>query len=241
MVLTPGLFQLRDVLARRLGRRGESPPEPVTDPGTVIVAGMGRFGQTVNRILSGLGHRTVLLDHHPATVERMRALGLPAYLGAADRPEVLAAAGIATARAIVIAIDDPEQALRIASLVRRRAPHVRIIARARDRHAVYRMTAAGADTCVREVFDAAVSAGGHALAALGHDRLEVESLLRAFAAEDTAMIEELASLWRPDRPAAENAAFARREREQLAAIEAKLRRPNAADDPDPVATRPAAH
>ncbi|HVL22264.1 MAG TPA: cation:proton antiporter [Amaricoccus sp.] len=238
MVLTPGLFQLRDILARRLVHRGERLPEPVADPGTVIVAGMGRFGQTVTRILSGLGHRTVLLDRHPATVERMRALGIPAYLGAADRPEVLAAAGIASARAIVIAIDDPDQALRIVRLVRRRAPHVRIIARARDRHAVYRMTAAGADVCVREIFDSAVRAGGHALAALGHDAREVEGLLRAFAAEDTAMIEELAGLWRPDLPAAENAAFVRREREQLAAIEAKLRRPA---DPEPVAPGPPAH
>ena len=138
----------------------------------------------------------------------------------------------------VIAIDDPDQALRIVRLVRRRAPHVRIIARARDRHAVYRMTAAGADVCVREIFDSAVRAGGHALAALGHDAREVEGLLRAFAAEDTAMIEELAGLWRPDLPAAENAAFVRREREQLAAIEAKLRRPA---DPEPVAPGPPAH
>lgn len=244
MVLTPALFQLRDVLAGRLARRGERPPEPVHDPGTVIVAGLGRFGQTVNRILTGLGHRTVLLDNHPATVERMRALGLPAYLGDADRPEVLVAAGIAEARALVIAIDDPDRALRMVTLVRHRAPHVRIIVRARDRHAVYRLTAAGADVCVREIFDSAVRAGGHALAALGHDRREVEGLLRAFAAEDIAMIEDLAGLWRPDLPAAENAAFARRELEQLAAIEAKLRRPAAqpeAAGTDPVAPGRPAH
>lgn len=241
MVLTPGLFHLRDLLSRRLIRRGERVPEPVGDPGTVIVAGMGRFGQTVNRILSGLGHRTVLLDSQPALVERMRALGIPAYLGHADRPEVLAAAGLAEARALVIAIDDPEQAVRIASIVRRRAPHVRIIARARDRHAIYRLTAAGAHECVREVFDGAVRTGGHALAALGHDRHEIEILLRAFAAEDTAMIDELATLWRPDLPAADNAAFARREQAQLAAIEAKLRPEPQTSGTEPVAPGPAAH
>jgi CPA2 family monovalent cation:H+ antiporter-2 len=241
MVLTPGLFHLRDRLSRRLIRRGEQIPEPVEDPGTVIVAGMGRFGQTVNRILSGLGHRTVLLDSQPALVERMRALGIPAYLGHADRPEVLAAAGLAEARALVIAIDDPDQAVRIASIVRRRAPHVRIIARARDRHAIYRLTAAGAHECVREVFDGAVRTGGHALAALGHDRHEIEILLRAFAAEDTAMIDELATLWRPDLPAADNAAFARREQAQLAAIEAKLRPAPQTSGTEPVAPGPAAH
>lgn len=235
MVLTPGLFLLRDRLVGRLAERSEGEPVPVEKPGTVIVAGLGRFGQTVNRILSGLGHQTVLLDNQPATVERMRALGLPAHLGDAARPEVLAAAGLGAARAIVIAVDDPERVLRMVSLVRRRAPEVTIIARARDRHAVYRLTAAGADVCVREVFDGAVSAGGHALAALGHDRAAIDTLLRSFAAEDTTMITELARLWRPDLAASENAAFSRREWEQLLAIEAKLRRPVEEAAPEPVA------
>ncbi len=223
MVLTPGLFLARKRLAGRLGERGRRAAEPPEAGGTVIVAGMGRFGQTVNRILSALGHSAVLLDSQPATVERMRALGIRAYLGDVDRAGMLEAAGIAEARALVLAIDDPERALRVVRYVGRRYPHVRIIARARDRHAVYQMTAAGASRCVREVFDSAVRAGGHALAALGHEPREVEALLRDFAAKDTRMIAELAALWRPDLAAEENAAFLAREREQAAAIEAALR------------------
>jgi CPA2 family monovalent cation:H+ antiporter-2 len=222
MLLTPALFMLHDRLAARLGGRARAPDE-IDERGAVIVAGMGRFGQTVNRLLAGLGLKTVVLDSRPETVDRVRRLGIKGFYGDVARPELLEAAGIAEARALVIAIDDPEKALRMVRHVSRRYPEVRIVARARDRHHVYALHAAGADETVREVFDGAVRAGEHVLAALGYEDAEIERAAAAFFEHDRRMLAELAELWDPRVPPEKNAAYVAREREQYAAIAAAMR------------------
>jgi monovalent cation:H+ antiporter-2, CPA2 family len=230
MMLTPALMRVQGVAGQRMAREARREPERVDEPGTVIIAGMGRFGQTVNRIVAGLGYRTVVLDSRPAVIERLRRLGIRGYYGEVDRPEVLAAAGLAEARAVVVAIDDPEQAVRLVQHIRARHPRVAVIARARDRHQVYVLAAAGATATVREVFEAAVQAGRHTLAALGHDAGEIDRVLAEFARQDQRMLDELAAVWRPDTPADENPAYLAKEREQATAIEAALRRAVAAVD-----------
>ena len=95
--------------------------------------------------------------------------------------------------------------------------------RARDRHHVYELTAAGATATVREVFAAAVQAGRHTLAALGHGTAEIDAALAEFARQEQRMLDELAALWRPDVSAEENAAYLALERRQAAVIEAALR------------------
>jgi monovalent cation:H+ antiporter-2, CPA2 family len=226
MALTPALFRLHGVVEGRLAR--PRPPDPIDEPGTVIVAGMGRFGQTVNRILTGLGHRTVVLDSRPSVVERLRKLGIRGYYGEVDRPEVLAAAGLAEAKVVVVAIDEPDQAVRMVRHIRSRHPRLTVIARARDRHHVYALATAGATVTVREVFESAVQAGRHTLEALGHAPGEIDSALAEFARQDEQMLAELAALWRPDVPIEKNRAYVAKEREQTAAIEAALRRRAAA-------------
>jgi CPA2 family monovalent cation:H+ antiporter-2 len=222
MLLTPALFMLHDRLAGRIGGRARAPDE-IDERGAVIVAGMGRFWQTVNRLLAGLGHKTVVLDSRPETVDRVRRLGIKGFYGDVARPELLEAAGIAEARALVIAIDDPEKALRMVRHVSRRYPEVRIVARARDRHHVYALHAAGADETVREVFDGAVRAGEYALAALGYEDAEIARATAAFIAHDRRMLAELAELWDPKIPPEMNAAYVAKEREQYAAIAAAMR------------------
>lgn len=223
MVATPALFALHDVLARR-GGTPDRAAEVIDERGPVIIAGMGRFGQVANRLVAGMGHRTVVIDNRPDTVRRMRAQGIRAYLGDVGRPELLEAAGIAEAAAVILAADDPQDAVRLAGFISRRYPDVRIVARARDRHHVYQLHAAGADDSVRELFESGLQAGAHALAALGHDRHEVEAAVAELRRQDGRMLAELAPLWDPDVPNEENAAYLAREREQLAAIEAALRR-----------------
>jgi CPA2 family monovalent cation:H+ antiporter-2 len=223
MMLTPALFRLQGLVDRRLGDGGRREPDAIDAAGTVVIAGMGRFGQTVNRIVAGLGHPTVVLDGRPEVVERLRRLGIRGYYGEVDRPEVLDAAGLGEARAVVVAIDDPEQALRLVRHIRARHPRLPVIARARDRHHVYALAAAGATVTVREVFEAAVEAGRHTLAALGHPAREIDRALAEFARQDERMLDELAAVWRPDTPADRNPAYLAKEREQAAAIEAALR------------------
>jgi CPA2 family monovalent cation:H+ antiporter-2 len=234
MLLTPALFALHDRLARRIGGRARAPDE-IDERGAVIVAGMGRFGQTVNRLLAGLGHKTVVLDSRLETVDRVRRLGIKGFYGDVARPELLEAAGIAEARALVIAIDDPEKALRMVRHVSRRYPEVRIVARARDRHHVYALHAAGADETVREVFDGAVRAGEHVLAALGYEDAEIERATAAFFEHDRRMLAELAELWDPDVQPENNAAYLAKEREQYRSIAAAMQAGRGAEVPGPEA------
>jgi CPA2 family monovalent cation:H+ antiporter-2 len=221
MALTPALFLAYDAIAARIG--GGRAADEIDEQGTVIICGMGRFGQTVNRLLAGLGHKTVVIDRHADTIERMRRVGIKGFYGDAARPELLAAAGIAEARALVLAIDDAEMALRVASQVRRRYPELPIVARARDRHHVYALHAAGATESVREVFEGAVRAGERVLSSLGYDETEVERIAEAFMEHDRTMLAELAALWDPAVPPERNAAYRAKEREQHEAIVAALR------------------
>jgi CPA2 family monovalent cation:H+ antiporter-2 len=223
MMATPAFFGFYGVLARRLGERPGTVADAIDEKGPVIIAGMGRFGQVANRVVAGLGHRTVVIDSHPETVDRMRSLGIKAYLGNVARPELLQAAGIAEASAVVLATDDPEGNVRLAGFISRRYPNVRIIARARDRHHVYQLHAAGAHEIVRELVDGSVQAGKAALAALGHDHHEIDEVVAEFVSHDSRMLSELAALWNPEIPDERNAAYLAREREQYAAIEAALR------------------
>jgi CPA2 family monovalent cation:H+ antiporter-2 len=204
----------------------------------VIIAGMGRFGQVVNRMLKSLGHQTVVLDNHPDTVARMRRLGIKGFYGDMARADLLAAAGIADAKAVVLAIDDPEKVVELAAFISRHYPKVKIIARARDRHHVYALHAAGADESVREVFYSAVRAGRDALVALGHDHADADAVADEFVRQDRRMLDELAVLWRPDLPVEENPAYLAKAAEQNAAIEAALRGRVAQTPPTDVSEAP---
>jgi CPA2 family monovalent cation:H+ antiporter-2 len=223
MLLTPVLFFIHDEVVSRVSDGPIRPEDEIDEQGTVIIAGMGRFGQIVNRLLTSLGHKTVVLDSHSGTVDRMRRFGIKGFYGAVDRPDLLEAAGIAEAKALVLALDDPEKAVQMAEYVSRRHPHVRIIARARDRHHVYQLYAAGAKDSVRETFDSAVRAGKYAVLALDYDELEADEIADEFFEHDRTMLRELAGLWDPDVPSDRNPAYIEKSKEQHRAIEAALR------------------
>lgn len=223
MFLTPALFMIHDNVIRRLGKGPRQPDDEIDQQGVVIIAGMGRFGQIVNRMLMGLGHKTVVLDSHPETIERMRRFGIKGFYGEVDRPALLEAAGLANAKAIVLSADDPDVVVRVTRYVKTTHPQVEIIARARDRHHVYALYAAGADESVRELFDSGVRAGKYALTTLGYSDEEVERIASAFFDYDRHMLAELAELWDPRIPLDQNTMYMEKAREQNASIEAVLR------------------
>ncbi|MEM8571899.1 MAG: monovalent cation:proton antiporter-2 (CPA2) family protein [Pseudomonadota bacterium] len=223
MFLTPALFMLHDNLIRRITEGPRKPDDEIDEQGVVIIAGMGRFGQIVNRMLMGLGHKTIVLDSHPETIERMRRFGIKGFYGEVHRPALLEAAGLANARAIVLALDDPDMTVQITRYVKLNHPDVEVIARARDRHHVYALYAAGADESVRALFDSGVRAGKYALTSLGYSNDEVERVAQAFFDYDRKMLAELAELWDPKVPLDRNTAYIDKAREQHARIEAVLR------------------
>jgi monovalent cation:proton antiporter-2 (CPA2) family protein len=186
MLTTPLVFMVYEKL---LGR-GLAPAEPdVVDEGNpVIIAGFGRFGQVVSRVLNGLRVRTTLIDHDPNQVELVRRFGNPAYYGDATRLDLLERAGIARARLLVVALDDNEAALRTVKQVRRRYPRLAIIARAHSRTDAYEYLDLGVPA-VRETFGSALDAAEAALRSLGHGPVAAHRVITQFRRHDEEMME----------------------------------------------------
>ncbi|MDG3039773.1 cation:proton antiporter domain-containing protein [Roseicyclus marinus] len=223
MLLTPALFIAYDRLIRPRFDREEPREADAPEPGHVIIAGHGRFGGIVNRMLLAAGHETTVLDHSAAQLDLLRAFGVRAFYGDATRADLLEAAGIAEARLLVVAIDDPAQATALVRRIRHEHPRVHIVARARDRRHVYELYAAGAHDIIRETFDSSVRAGRSAYEALGMHPFEAERLARAFTTDDRRALAELAPLFDPDLPEQQNPAYRARARELMEAQTEALR------------------
>ena len=223
MLITPLLFILYDVLSRNLRERGEAPEADTIDQtGPVIIAGIGRFGQVVNRLVRSSGFETVVLDHDLLAIERMRRFGVRGFFGDPTRPDLLHAAGLARARVLVAALDDPEATVRLVSFARRERPDLHIIARAYDRTHVFRLYQAGANDIVREMFDSSLRAGRYVLENMGLTEFEAAELEKTFYQHDRQSVRELAALWDPARPTVENDAYITRARELEAELQTML-------------------
>ncbi len=214
MLLTPFLFIAYDQLAKRLkSGRAQHAPDEIDEKAAVIVAGIGRFGQVVNRLVRGSGLQTVVLDNDMATIDVMRQFGIKGFFGDPSRPELLEAAGLATAQVMVVAVDARETALKIVRYVRAQRPDIHIVARARDRVHVYELFQAGANDIVRETFDSSVRAGRYVLENMGFSEYEASKASQTFARVDRAAMRDLAKLWVPGQPSHLNEAYVSRARE----------------------------
>ena len=184
MLTTPFLFMAYEKLLSRQARR-ERAPDAIQESNAVIVAGFGRFGQVIVRVLRGLGLEATVIDHDPGQVETVRRFGFKAYYGDATRLELLEAAGIARARLLVIAIDDPVAAMRAVGRVRARYPQLALVVRARSRTEAFEYAELGVPA-VRELFGSALSATEQALKLLGV--AEAEAVVRRFKEYDERQI-----------------------------------------------------
>ena len=224
MLLTPLLFIAYDrfVIPRYVSRQSRE-PDQIDERGTVIIAGAGRFGGIVNRMLSSAGYKTVVVDHHAEFLDQLRAFGIKVFFGDATRPELLHAAGIEEARMLVIAIDNREKATELVRYMVENHSDVYLVVRAINRHHVYELWAAGARDIIRENFDGAVRAARSALEALGAHPYDAELQARDFVRSDKRNLRVLADLYDPDIPAHENEAYVAKVKEVIAAQEAELK------------------
>ena len=224
MLLTPALFILYDkVIAPRYFQSSDVDADEIDHEGSVIIAGHGRFGGIINRMLQGAGFKTVVLDHATDQLEVLRAFGFKVFYGDATRPDLLDAAGLAEARMLVIAIDDREQITELARYAISTHPHLKVVARAVDRTHVYELYAAGCRDIIRDTFDSAVRAGRSAYEALGLHPFEAEQYARGFVDQDRWAMVELANLYDADIPAIENAPYMERAREIIAKQEEDMK------------------
>ncbi|MEZ8092706.1 monovalent cation:proton antiporter-2 (CPA2) family protein [Photobacterium swingsii] len=200
MFLTPGLFILFDkvILPRFEKTSNDREMDVIDDQGTVIIAGIGRFGQIVNRLLISNGVKTVVLDHQANQIDVVRSFGAKAFYGDATRPDLLHTAGIEHAAALVIAIDDHEHSVELVKYVKHTYPKVKIITRAFDRGHGYLLRQAGADIIESETYHSALEIGGHAMKTLGLHPFFVEQQKNTYKRVEERKSDKLYAVWEDD-------------------------------------------
>ncbi len=199
MMATPLVFLAWERLSTR--KKTADPDEtPLFAPGVdAIVAGYGRFGQVVGRLLETTGYTLSVMDISMAQIDTMRAFGRRVNYGDATRLDLLHAAGAGSAKILVVAIDDRERAAELVTIARQNFPHLKVLARAWDRRDTYQLQAAGAHHVERETFESSLSLGRAALRALGmraHRAHRAASLFRTY---DIKQLEKMRARWGEDR------------------------------------------
>ncbi len=197
MFLTPLLFIAFDrlVLPRYAANEEQRDADVIDEQGTVIIVGIGRFGQIVNRMLRANQVPTVVLDRNPQQIDNMRQVGIKSYFGDATRPDLLHAAGIEDAALVVIAMDDQDQAVELTRQLKHARPGLKVLARAYDRGHLYALRDAGADWVVSETYHSALELSKHALRGLEYHPFRAEKLAHAFDLAETRGRDALYEEW----------------------------------------------
>ncbi|MGZ8369529.1 MAG: monovalent cation:proton antiporter-2 (CPA2) family protein [Caulobacteraceae bacterium] len=196
MAATPLLVAAYERLARTRASAAAGPENDFDDRDPdVVIAGFGRFGQIVGRLLTVNGFTTSVLENSVEQIALLRRFGRPVYYGDAARLDLLRAAGAGRAKALVVAVDDKEKAAEIVSAAREAWPDLPILARAFDRRDVYELMNRGAHIVERETFEGGLAMGMETLRALGWRAYRAERAARYFRRHDERMIEELRKSW----------------------------------------------
>jgi voltage-gated potassium channel Kch len=196
MAFAPLLMMFDDrVLQRRFAASGTSRPADriESNAADVVIAGHGRFGMTIGRLLQANGVRYVVLDHDAEQIDAMRRFGFKVFYGDASRLDLLDAAGAREAKVLVIAIDDREKTLEMVDTAHKHFPHLKVMARAFDRVHAYELLNAGVPDVYREVFGSSVDVGRDVLTALGRHPFEARRAAALFKAHDERMTRESAA------------------------------------------------
>lgn len=201
MLTTPVLLLLYDrFLSLQCGTR---PQDTISENNRVIIAGFGRFGQIIGRVLMAKGISATLIDNDPNQVDLTRQFGWRCYYGDASRLDVLEEAGIAEARLLVIAVDDAAATLEMAQLVKARWPDVRVVVRARSRSDAFMLRDLDLQP-VRETFYSSLEAARQALIAIGEPASTAAKIIRQFEKHDIEQLEATRQI-RHDRQALSSA------------------------------------
>lgn len=191
MVSTPLLLVLYDkVLEPRYRGQNRREPDAIdANEGHVIIAGFGRFGQIIGRLLIANRVKLTVLDHDPDQIELLRRFGLKVFYGDATRVDLLHAAGAAKARALVLAIDDIDDSLALADAVRENFPDLPILARARNVTHYYQLMDRGVTVIERETFESALQLGRRVLCQLGYGAYRAREATLKFREHNKASVD----------------------------------------------------
>jgi voltage-gated potassium channel Kch len=192
MLSTPFLVDLLRCLPQRKpsATAGAAPPD---EDNPVIIAGFGRFGQVVARILSTRGIPFTALDRDPEQIEFVGQFGNTVYFGDASRLDLLRAARADKASILVIAIDDIEASVKCAEIAKQHFPKLKIFARARNRLHAYRLLDLGIRRVWRETFHSSTDMAGTVLTELGLPDSTAEETVRIFTTHDERLLRRAAA------------------------------------------------
>ena len=220
MLVAPLLMIVNDKLIQPRFATGseEREADVIDEENAVIIAGFGRFGNVVGRLLKAQGVGTTVLDLDPEQIDTLRHFGLKVFYGDAGRLDLLHSAGAEHAKILVLAIDEPEKANMIAEEVQRHFPHLKIMARAESMEHAYELMHVGVEHVFRETFDSALSMGIETMKALGFRAYEAHRSVKQFKEHERESEEKTFAL-REDREA-----FAEQVRERMSTLEDLMQR-----------------
>ncbi len=223
MLITPLLFILYDQIANIYAREQDQEADAIEEENGIIIAGRGRIGGIVDRMLRTAGYSSTVIDYSAKQLDILRKFGVShTYFGDATRPDLLHAAGIEKAKLLIVTIDDKHQITELVSYVTRNYPNLHVIARAVDRHHTYELWAHGCRDIIRETYDSSLRIGRSAFEALGTPRAAAEQMKQAFHEMDQQSMIEVADVYDIDIPGHENEAYVARIRERAESWEAEL-------------------
>ena len=223
MLLSPLLLALLDrVLLRRFAQVKAPKAAEISEPqeAPIIIAGFGRYGQIVSRVLLAQGIPTTVLDHSVEMLEVARTFGYRVFYGDATRLDLLRTAGADRARILVVAVDDPDQSLKIAKLARAHFPHLQIVARARDLTHWNKLRDVGVTLVQRELFESSLKSARTVLELMGLSPAEATTFTERFRTHNIALADRM---YPHHKDQAKYIAVAREGRHQLAEQMAKER------------------
>ena len=197
MLMTPVLLIIYEKILNKEQKEVSDfdKPEDIEATNNVIIAGYGRFGQIVGRLLSSQGYHLSVLDHSSSQIELLRKFGSKVFYGDAARKDLLDASGAQQAQLLVLAIDDADKITEIALLAKKHYPNLKIVARAIDRRHAYQLLRIGVKIFKRETFESALELGVAALELLGNSQDSARRAGDLFSEHDKESMHLLYELW----------------------------------------------
>ncbi|MGA8655844.1 MAG: monovalent cation:proton antiporter-2 (CPA2) family protein [Chthoniobacterales bacterium] len=201
MVVAPFLFTINErfVQPRFLSRLQTRDPDEIDEKGNpVIIAGVGRFGAVVSRLLNAQRIKTTVLDIDGEQIDLVRRLGFKVFYGDATRLELLRSAGAEKARLLIIAIDDVDKSIQLTETVQRVFPNLTMLVRAKDRDHAYKLINLGVNYIFRETLDSSLDLSIQALRLLGFGAYRAHRAAKTFKAYDEESVRQLAAFANSD-------------------------------------------
>jgi len=191
MLLTPVIYALAEKASGKMEKPDERDYDvPENQQHEVMIAGFGRVGQIVGRLLTIVGTPFTALESDSSQVDFVRRYGATVYYGDASRLDLLRAAGAEHSKLFVLAVSDLEESMRIADAVMRHFPHLKIIARARNRRHAHKLMDLGIEHIFRETLLSSLAMTEQVLTGIGHSPDEAKHIIDAFSERDARLLIE---------------------------------------------------